>query len=283
MTVKVRYKAPDGEQSQKLEWAVADLPATANSQGSPDLRFAAAVAAFGMVLRASTHKGSSDLDLVERLARPGLAADADGHRRQFLELVAGARKLQASGWSLGGGADSAGEIRISRQGRREVTLRVAGRRLDGTVGGMPFHVVVKPAEVQGHLGGEPLWMWLRGREADGHIGGRGVGFVLHETPRGHLLRGQSVGHTVRIEEAHGELSWLPSCNRPLLRLPRTALPETTYQGTCASGQRVRVTLPDAFTALPALPRLALLGLLLSEEEEVLSSRTPRLFPVEVQR
>jgi Ca-activated chloride channel family protein len=291
LTVKVRYKAPDGDDSRKLEWRLVDArddrgatgvagQTTAGREMSVDLRFATAVAAFGMILRGSVHRGTADLALVERLGREGLGTDAGGYRRQFLELVARARQLDSAGWSLGGDAPAEGELVISRTGRPDLRLAVAGRRIDGRVAGLPFHVLVKTTELQGHLGGEPLWMAIRGREAEGHIGGHEVGFVLTETPRGFLLRGQAVGHTVRMEESHGELSWLPSCERPLLRLPRERPGETVYQGSCASGQRVRLVMPRSFELLPPLPRLVLLGLLLTEKPEILSIGRRALFPVE---
>ena len=56
MTVKVRYKAPEGDRSRLLSVAV-----QAREAGEPSaaLRFSAAVAAFGMLLRDSEHKGSA--------------------------------------------------------------------------------------------------------------------------------------------------------------------------------------------------------------------------------
>ena len=84
MTVKVRYKAPDGDVSRKLEWPVVD---GGGRGGSADLRFAAAVAAFGMLLRQSPHAGTSNLALVQQLARGALDQDPRGLRRAFLELV----------------------------------------------------------------------------------------------------------------------------------------------------------------------------------------------------
>jgi hypothetical protein len=106
-----------------------------------------------------------------------------------------------------------------------------------------------------------------------------VAFSLHGTPTGYLLRGQAVGHTVRLEESHGLLSWLPSCEQPLVRLPRAGDAASVYQGTCASGRRMRVTVPDQFHELPPLPRMIVLSLLLTEREG--HSTAPRLFPEKV--
>ena len=90
--LKLRYKEPDGETSRLLETPVRDegrrLEAT-----SPDFRFAAAVAAFGMLLRQSPYRGASDWALVERLGEQGLGRDPGGYRQGFLDLVAAARRL----------------------------------------------------------------------------------------------------------------------------------------------------------------------------------------------
>jgi Ca-activated chloride channel family protein len=91
-TVKLRYKEPDGEKSRLLSVPVVDSGVTM-SGASEDLRFAASVAAFGMVLRNSPHKGSASLDLAARLATEGMGADAGGYRRSFLDLVEKARPL----------------------------------------------------------------------------------------------------------------------------------------------------------------------------------------------
>jgi len=131
------------------------------------------------------------------------------------------------------------------------------------------------------MAGEPVWIWMHGQEAEGHIGGHAVGFWLHETPTGHLLRGQGVGHTIRLEESHGLFSWLPACEHPLVRLPRGALAETVYQGACASGRRMRLTLPDELGRMAPFPRLILLALLLTDREEPTAS--VRLFPAKVSR
>src|SRR5215467_3459723 len=56
LTVKLRYKKPDGDKSELMEKPVIDSNA-AFASTSPDFKFAAAVAEFGMLLRDSEHKG----------------------------------------------------------------------------------------------------------------------------------------------------------------------------------------------------------------------------------
>jgi Ca-activated chloride channel family protein len=92
-TVKLRYKEPDGETSRLLSVPVADGGSTIEA-ASEDLRFAASVAAFGMVLRDSAHKGSASLEMSERLAAAGVGKDPGGYRGGFLEMVEKARALE---------------------------------------------------------------------------------------------------------------------------------------------------------------------------------------------
>jgi Ca-activated chloride channel family protein len=54
MTVKLRYKQPDGNEGSLMSVAVAN-----NTRMTPELGFAAAVTEFGMLLRDSEYKGSS--------------------------------------------------------------------------------------------------------------------------------------------------------------------------------------------------------------------------------
>ena len=56
VTVKVRYKAPDGDKSKLMAHAVAD-DRRELAKASADLRFAAAVAGFGMLLRETPDRG----------------------------------------------------------------------------------------------------------------------------------------------------------------------------------------------------------------------------------
>jgi Ca-activated chloride channel family protein len=93
LTVKARYKMPDGWFSKKREWTVTDSGSHL-TQASNDFRFAAAVAAFGMILRDSPHKGTANHDLVLNLASGALGGDRNGYRRGFLELVRQSRALE---------------------------------------------------------------------------------------------------------------------------------------------------------------------------------------------
>lgn len=90
--LKLRYKAPEGDSSRLLETPVRDAGRRLD-QTSPDFRFAAGVAAFGMLLRQSPYRGAADWAMVDQLAEQGQGRDADGYRQGFRDLVRLARRL----------------------------------------------------------------------------------------------------------------------------------------------------------------------------------------------
>jgi Ca-activated chloride channel homolog len=92
LTVKLRYKAPEGDVSRKIERGVVD-EGRDYAQATEDFKFAAAVASFGMILRDSPHRGASSYDSVLELAEASRGSDASGYRKEFLELVRKAREL----------------------------------------------------------------------------------------------------------------------------------------------------------------------------------------------
>lgn len=92
LLVKLRYKAPDGDTSTLIRRPAKDAGATF-AAASRDFKFAASVAAFGMILRESPFRGDATLGAVEEIAAANLGEDADGQRRAFVELVRQARGL----------------------------------------------------------------------------------------------------------------------------------------------------------------------------------------------
>jgi len=68
-----------------------EQPFTAASE---DMRFATAVAAFGMLLRDSKYSGSAKLDGVIAVAEKALGDDPHGYRLEFLDL---ARRAKTAG------------------------------------------------------------------------------------------------------------------------------------------------------------------------------------------
>ncbi|HEV7405881.1 MAG TPA: von Willebrand factor type A domain-containing protein [Chthoniobacteraceae bacterium] len=86
LTLKLRWKAPDGDVSTKREFPLTDAGLTLE-KSSQDFRWAAAVAEFGMLLRDSPYKGQATWSGVRELAVQGQGKDADSHRIEFLELI----------------------------------------------------------------------------------------------------------------------------------------------------------------------------------------------------
>ncbi|MGY3088538.1 Ca-activated chloride channel family protein [Hymenobacter sp. UYAg731] len=96
LTVKLRYKEPQGSASKLLAQPLAGTP-VAIANASPDFRFAAAVAQFGMLLRQSEQRGTATWAATEQLADGARGKDADGYRAEFVRLVRLAQGLSGSG------------------------------------------------------------------------------------------------------------------------------------------------------------------------------------------
>lgn len=92
LTVKLRYQEPRGGTSRLVEGRVMDRDVAAEAV-SPGFRFAAAVAEWGMLLRDSRHRGSASFDHAAALARGAVGDDPEGHRAEFVALVARSREL----------------------------------------------------------------------------------------------------------------------------------------------------------------------------------------------
>jgi Ca-activated chloride channel family protein len=92
LTVKLRYKKPNQDTSQKLVRVVKDIESSLRSS-SDNFRFSAAVAGFGMLLRNSDYKGDLNYRDVIRLARGSKGEDPNGYRSEFVRLVEQAELL----------------------------------------------------------------------------------------------------------------------------------------------------------------------------------------------
>lgn len=84
MTLKIRYKKPEGKKSTELSYICDDRNYSATP--SDDLSFAMAVAEFGMILRNSPYKGESSLDQVIQLAKQ-TDTSKDMYKSEFVKLV----------------------------------------------------------------------------------------------------------------------------------------------------------------------------------------------------
>lgn len=92
MTVKFRYKAPDGDVSKLIEHPVKDNQLSI-SKTSDNFRFAVSVAEFGMLLRNSEFKSGASFSNVLTLARKAKGTDEEGYRSEFIRLVESAQLL----------------------------------------------------------------------------------------------------------------------------------------------------------------------------------------------
>lgn len=85
-TLKMRWKKPDGDTSEKIEFAYAADQIT-KPEPSVDFRFASAVAEFALILENSKFKGDASLENVFERARNSKGSDDDGYRAEFIRLV----------------------------------------------------------------------------------------------------------------------------------------------------------------------------------------------------
>ncbi len=92
LTVKFRYKPINSDTSIPIEQAVFYKPRSIG-QASRNLRFAAAVTEFGMLLRGSSFAGSSSYPSLIDLAKASLGPDESGYRAEFIKLAQKASSL----------------------------------------------------------------------------------------------------------------------------------------------------------------------------------------------
>jgi Ca-activated chloride channel homolog len=93
LTIKLRYKKPDGVTSMLLEQSVKG-PVREIYSSSENLRFAAAISEFGMILRKSEFKGNATLDSAVSLANSARGEDEDGYRAEFIRLIKTVRDMK---------------------------------------------------------------------------------------------------------------------------------------------------------------------------------------------
>jgi Ca-activated chloride channel family protein len=93
MTIKFRYKKPDGDVSNLISHPVIFTSASI-SKTSENFRFAAAVAQFGMLLRKSEFKQQSSYQNTWTLAKDALGKDEEGYRSEFLKMIKNAEALE---------------------------------------------------------------------------------------------------------------------------------------------------------------------------------------------
>ena len=90
MTVKLRYKQPEGSESRLLSTVVLDNPARLGA----NLGFASAVAEVGMLLRQSKHAADASYRAAIARARTFRGEDPEGYRTEFIRLAELASSLR---------------------------------------------------------------------------------------------------------------------------------------------------------------------------------------------
>jgi Ca-activated chloride channel homolog len=92
LTIKLRYKKPEGNESKLILQPVQDNSISLDNS-SNNFRFSAAVASFGMLLRNSAYKQNTSYEDVIALAKNAKGKDVNGYRKEFIELVETASSL----------------------------------------------------------------------------------------------------------------------------------------------------------------------------------------------
>jgi Ca-activated chloride channel family protein len=92
LTVKLRYKEPRESESRLLTMGLLDK-GNSIENASDNLKFATAVAQFGMILRDSRYKGAANFGNVLNLSQSALGNDLNNYRSEFIDLIEKAKRL----------------------------------------------------------------------------------------------------------------------------------------------------------------------------------------------
>ncbi|WP_316810369.1 vWA domain-containing protein [Pedobacter heparinus] len=92
LTVKLRYKTPEGNSSKLITQVVIDQSVPFSHTGN-NFRFAAAVAEFGMLLRQSDFKQGASFEQLIGIAENAKGKDKEGYRSEFIKLAKSTRLM----------------------------------------------------------------------------------------------------------------------------------------------------------------------------------------------
>jgi len=95
MTVKLRYKLPDEDQSKLITRIINNMVNDYVST-SDNFRFSAGVAAYGMLLRDSEFKGGVNYEQVLEWIKNAKGKDVEGYRSEFIRMVEATKLLSNS-------------------------------------------------------------------------------------------------------------------------------------------------------------------------------------------
>lgn len=93
LTVKLRYKDPDGNKSKLLQQAVLDKYQDKLSKTSDNFRFSASVVMLGMLLRQSDFVQESSFEQTIALAEGAKGTDKEGYRAEYIKLAKSAQLM----------------------------------------------------------------------------------------------------------------------------------------------------------------------------------------------
>lgn len=92
-TIQFRYKQPDQNESRLLELEVANQ-GKSFAQASEDMRFAAATAGFGLLLRDSDYKGNLNYGQVKEWAINAMNFNPNGYKNELIKLIDKGKNLK---------------------------------------------------------------------------------------------------------------------------------------------------------------------------------------------
>ena len=103
LTVKLRYKEPQGNTSKLLAQPLAGAPAGHRNRPRPTSALPPPWPQFGMLLRQSEQRGTATWAATEQLADGARGTDADGYRAELVRLVrlAEGPERQRQPWACG--------------------------------------------------------------------------------------------------------------------------------------------------------------------------------------
>ena len=89
LTFKLRYQKPEGSSPSRLM----SIELKKMPQATKNIRWAAAVTEFSLLLRKSEYRGSADFRTLRSRAQKLIGRDSDGKRTEFLTLIKAAEDL----------------------------------------------------------------------------------------------------------------------------------------------------------------------------------------------
>jgi len=87
LTVKLRYKEPDGDTSKLMSKVLKQEAYVPFAKATDDTRFALSVAAFAELVKKSRYSKNTDIKKLLETARKAKGEDAEGYRADFIKLV----------------------------------------------------------------------------------------------------------------------------------------------------------------------------------------------------